>query len=139
MMNEQENVQVVRQMFAAFDRRDLSGALNTLAGDVYWQSPVTRAESKETSWSKPRHSREEVALFFKELFEKVQPERLEPLDFTAQGDRVIVEGKNRGTVRSTGRPYEHDWVMVFTLREGKIKKLLHYYDTADIMAAFRGE
>jgi steroid delta-isomerase-like uncharacterized protein len=137
MMNEQENVQVVRQMFAAFDQRDLPGALNTLADDVYWQSPVTRGESKEVSWSKPRHSREEVALFFKDLFEKVQPERMETSDFTAQGDRVIVEGKNRGTVRSTGRTYEHDWVMVFTLKEGKIKRLLHYYDTADILAAFR--
>jgi ketosteroid isomerase-like protein len=138
-MNEQENVQVVQQMFEAFGRRDLPGALNTLSDDVYWQSPVTRAQSEEISWSKPRHSREEVALFFKELFEKVQPERLEPLEFTVQGDRVIVEGKNRGTVNSTGRPYEHDWVMVFTLQEGKIKRLLHYYDTADIMAAFRGK
>jgi ketosteroid isomerase-like protein len=139
MMNEKENVQVVQQMFAAFDKRDLSGALNTLSDDVYWQSPVTRGGSKEISWSKPRHNRDEVALFFKDLFEKVQPERLEPLEFTAQGDRVVVEGKNRGTVRSTGHSYEHDWVMVFTLREGKIKRLLHYYDTADIVAAFRGE
>jgi hypothetical protein len=138
-MSEQENVQVVQQMFEAFDRRDLSGALNTLSDDVYWQSPVTRGGSKEISWSKPRHNREEVALFFKELFEKVQPERLEPLEFTAQGDRVTVEGKNRGTVRSTGLAYEHDWVMVFTLRQSKIKRLLHYYDTADIVAAFRGK
>jgi steroid delta-isomerase-like uncharacterized protein len=139
MMSEKENVQVVQQMFEAFDQRDLPGALNTLADDVYWQSPVTKGGSKEISWSKPRHSREEVALFFKDLFEKVQPERLEPLEFTAQGDRVVVEGKNRGTVRSTGRSYEHDWVMVFTLREGKIKRLLHYYDTADIVVAFRGK
>jgi ketosteroid isomerase-like protein len=138
-MKEQENVQVVQQMFEAFGRRDLPGALNTLSNDVYWQSPVTKAESKEISWSKPRHSREEVALFFKELFEKVQPERLEPLEFTAQGDRVVVEGKNRGIVNSTGHPYEHDWVMVFTLQEGKIKRLLHYYDTVDIMAAFRSK
>jgi ketosteroid isomerase-like protein len=138
-MNEQENVKVVQQMFVAFNRRDLPGALNTLADDVYWQSPVTRGESKEISWSKPRHNRQEVALFFKDLFEKVQPERMETLGFTAQGDRVIVEGKNRGTARSTGRTYEHDWVMVFTLKEGKIKRLLHYYDTADIIAAFRNK
>lgn len=136
-MNEQENLKVVQQMFAAFDQRDLPGALNTLANDVYWQSPVTRGESKEISWSKPRYNREEVALFFKDLFEKVQPERMETSEFTAQGDRVIVEGKNRGTVRSTGRAYEHDWVMVFTLKEGKIIRLLHYYDTADIIAGFR--
>jgi ketosteroid isomerase-like protein len=139
MMNEQENVKVVRQMFVAFDQRDLPGALNTLANDVYWQSPVTKGESKEISWSKPRHNREEVAHFFKDLFEKVQPERMETSEFTAQGDRVIVEGKNRGTVRSTGRAYEHDWVMVITLKEGKIIRLLHYYDTADIVAAFRNK
>jgi steroid delta-isomerase-like uncharacterized protein len=136
MMEEQENVQVVQQMFAAFGEQNLPAVLDTLGEDVYWQSPVTRAVSKEISWARPRHGREQVATFFKELFEGVQPERLEPLQFTAQGDRVIVEGKNRGTVRSTGKNYEHDWVMVFTVRNGKIAKLKHYYDTADILVAF---
>jgi steroid delta-isomerase-like uncharacterized protein len=137
MMKEQENVQAVQQMFAAFGQRDLPAVLDTLAEDVYWQSPVTRAVSKEISWARPRHGREQVATFFKELFEKVQPERLEPSQFTAQGDRVIVEGKNRGTVRSTGKNYEHDWVMVFNVLDGKIVKLNHYYDTADILVAFQ--
>ena len=101
-MNEQENVQVVQQMFAAFGQGNLPAVLDTLAEDVYWQSPVTRTVSREISWARPRHSREEVATFFKELFEGVQPERMETLEFIAQGDRVIVEGKNRGTVKSTG-------------------------------------
>ena len=136
-MNEQENVQVVQQMFAAFGQGNLPAVLDTLAENVYWQSPVTRTVSREISWARPRHSRKEVATFFKELFEGVQPERLETLESTAQGDRVIVEGKNRGTVKSTGHTYEHDWVMVFTLREGKIVKLRHYYDTADILVAFQ--
>lgn len=136
-MNEQENVQVVQQMFAAFGQGNLPAVLDTLAENVYWQSPVTRTVSREISWARPRHSREEVATFFKELLEGVQPERMETLEFTVQGDRVIVEGKNRGTVKSTGHTYEHDWVMVFTLREGKIVKLRHYYDTADILVAFQ--
>lgn len=135
-MNEQENLQVVKQHFAAFDQGDLPAALNMLAVNVDWMSPVTRTEQREISWAKPRHSREEVATFFNELFEKVQPDRMETLAFTAQDDRVIVEGRNRGTVKSTGRTYEHDWVMVFTLREGKIVRCWHYYDTADIIAAF---
>ncbi len=135
MMKEQENVQLVQQMFAAFGQGNLPAVLETLAEDVDWQSPTTRTQPTEISWAKPRHSREEVATFFKELLEKVQPERLETLEFTAQGDRVIVEGRNRGTVKSTGRAYEHDWVMVFTLREGKIVRYRHYYDTADIVVA----
>ena len=70
------------------------------------------------------------------IFGQVQPDKLEPLEFTAQDDRVIVEGKNRGTVRSTGKAYEHDWVMVFTVRQGKIARMGHYYDSIDLRVAF---
>lgn len=139
MMNEKENIQVVQQMFKAFGQRNLQGVLNTLAEDVDWQSPTTRTKHEQISWAKPRHSREEVATFFKEMLEKVQPERLETLENTAQDDRVIVEGWNRGTVKSTGNTYEHDWVMVFTIRKGKIVRLRHYYDTNDVMVAFHSK
>ena len=135
-MDEKENVQVVQQMFTAFGQGDIPNVLGLLAEDVDYQSPATRTEPAEISWAKPCHSREEVALHFKKLAEKVQPEPLEPLEFIAQGDYVVVEGKNRGTVRSTGHTYEHDWIMVFTLRDGKITRFRHYYDTADIVTAF---
>jgi ketosteroid isomerase-like protein len=137
MMNEQENVWTLKQHFEAFGRGDLPAALDFVADDVDWQSPVTRTESQNISWAKPCHSREEVSLFFKELYEKVQPEGMEIFDFTAQGDRVIVEGRNRGIVKSTGLSYEHDWVMVFTFKNEKIVRHRHYYDTNDILAAFR--
>jgi len=135
-MSEKENVKVVQEMYAGFNRRDIPAVLDILADDVDWQSPVTRIQTDEISWSKLRHGREEVAAFFKDLSEKVQPDKLEPLEFTAQGDRVVVEGKNRGTVRSTGKPYEHDWVMLFTVRQGKIARMRHYYDSIDIRASF---
>ena len=138
MMNEQENVQVVQKLFAAFGQGDIPAALGILAEDVDWQSPVTRTSPREISWAKPRHGRAEVAKFFTELSEKMQIARMDTWDYTAQGDRVVVEGKNQGTARSTGRIYEHDWVMVFTLRGGKIVRHRHYYDTADIVVAFRG-
>jgi hypothetical protein len=135
-MNEQENVQVVQKLFAAFGQANIPSALDILAEDVDWQSPVRRSPPSEISWAKPRHGRAEVAKFFRELSEKMQIELMETLEFTAQGDRVVVEGRNRGSVRSTGRTYEHDWVMVFTVRGGKIVTHRHYYDTADILVAF---
>ena len=138
-MNEQENVQVVQKLFAAFGQANIPSALDILAEDVDWQSPVRRSPPSEISWAKPRHGRAEVAKFFRELSEKMQIELMETLEFTAQGDRVVVEGRNRGSVRSTGRTYEHDWVMVFTVRGGKIVTHRHYYDTADILVAFRSK
>lgn len=59
------------------------------------------------------------------------------MEFTAQGNRVVVEGRNRGTARTTGRTYEHDWVLIFTLDDGKVVRFRHYYDTADVSAAFK--
>jgi ketosteroid isomerase-like protein len=136
MMNEQENVQIIQRHFAAFGKGNLSAALDTIAEKVDWQSPVTRSVQKEIPWGKPRHSREEVSLFFKELLDKVQLERFEIFQFTAQDDRVIVEGMNSGKVKSTGRTYEHDWIMVFNIHDGKIVRHRHYYNTADILKAF---
>lgn len=126
-------------MFTALGQGDLRAALDTFAEDVDFRSPVTRTKSEEISWAKQRHSREEVAAFFIELLQKVRLEKMEVSEITAEGDRVVVEGKNCGTVNSNGRAYEHDWVMLFTLRDGKIVRNWHYYDTADIVAAFRGE
>jgi len=135
-MNEQENVRILKQHFEAFKRGDLPAALDFVADNVDWQSLVTQTETQEISWAKPCHSRKDVSLFFKDLSEKVQPEGMEIFDFTAQGDRVIVEGRNRGIVKSTGHSYDHDWVMVFTFKNGKIVRHRHYYDTNDILAAF---
>ena len=69
----------------------------------------------------------------------VKPEGFKLLQITAQDDRVVVEGQNRGTVHKTGRMYEHDWVMIFSVRENKITRLRHYYDTGDLVRSFRDE
>ena len=69
MINEQENVQAVQQLFVAFGQGNFGAVLQMLAEDVDYQSPVTRTETAEISWAKPCHSREEVSLHFIELLE----------------------------------------------------------------------
>jgi ketosteroid isomerase-like protein len=53
----------------------------------------------------------------------------------ASGDRVVVEGSNSGTVLSTAKRYDHDWVMVLTLRDAEVVAFRHFYDPADIESA----
>jgi len=138
-MKKQENLHIVKSLYAAVGEGDLPTALDALADDVEWQSPVTRTKHVEISWARPRKGRKQVMQFFKELAEKMELEPFELLGFTVQGDKVVVEGRNKGTVKATKRTYEHDWVMVFTLREGKIVRCWHYYDTADILGAFQSK
>jgi hypothetical protein len=55
--------------------------LETIAEDVDQWSRVTRSMQEEIPWAKPCHSREQVALFFKELLDTVQPEKFEIFNF----------------------------------------------------------
>jgi len=131
-----DNVAVVREFYATLGRGDLQGIIELVEEEVDWQSPVTRAHPPEIPWSSIRRSKQEVAAFFKELGQNVKPEGFELSKITAQDDRVVVEGKNRGTVKKTGRTYEHEWVMIFSIRDNKIIRFRHYYDTADLVGAF---
>ena len=137
MTTEYNNVRLIKEHFAAFGRGDVESAVSLVADNVDWQSPVTRTQPEEITWAAPRHNQEEVVQFFQELAYKVQPEEFEIIGFVAQGDQVVVEGRNTGKIKSTGIRYEHDWVMVFTVLKGKIVRHRHYYDTADVVAAFR--
>ena len=128
---------VVQDFFAALGRGELEALIEMVAEDVDWHSPVTRTHPPEIPWSSIRRSREEVAAFLNELGSIVRPEGFVVHQMTAQDDRVVVEGTNRGTVRDTGRAYEHDWVMLFTVRDEKIVRFRHYYDTADLVGALR--
>ena len=136
MTVEQDNSKVVRELFAAFGRGDIKSALNLFDDSIEFQSPVTRHARPEITWSKVRHGKAEVAVYFGELGSKMQPEAMNVTRIIADGEYIAVEGMNRGTVRSTGTKYEHDWVMIFSFRNGKINRCVHYYDTADLVVAF---
>ena len=45
---------------------------------------------------------------------------------TAEGDRVVVEWEGRATLKN-GEPYHNQYVMVFTMKDGKIAQLNEYF------------
>jgi ketosteroid isomerase-like protein len=115
-MEENENVQLIKELFIAFGKGDIPKVLGMLSEQVEWKYPVTRVIDRDTvSWAITRNSPAEVAQFFRELGEKMVLEPFQIHGYVAQGDKVVVEGSNKGKVRSTNRAYEHDWVMVFKL------------------------
>jgi len=135
-MKEQGNVSTVKKLFEHFGKGNIPAAMDLFDEKVEFQSPVTRTSHKHISWSAIRRNKNQIGSFFQELNQKVQLEEMVVSVITAQNDRVVVEGRNRGKVMSTGKAYEHDWVMIFEVIEGKITKNLHYYDTADLEVAF---
>lgn len=138
MTEQEKNIKIVKEMFEAFDRRDLGSLVQRLADSVEWRCPVTNAASGPVTWGRTRHTPREVEAFFREMLRDVTPLEMKPLRFTAQDDRVIVEGADHSKATATGIEYLVNWVMVFTLRNGKVTIMHDYFDTAEIARALEG-
>jgi hypothetical protein len=61
---------------------------------------------------------------------------LEPREFVAQGDQVLVVGLTRGRVKATNRTFEDHWVFAFTIRSGKVTNIREYIDTLALARGF---
>jgi ketosteroid isomerase-like protein len=133
-MSEQENAAAVQAIYAAFGRGDVAAVLDAMAEDVDWRFPGPA----EVPYVGTLRGREQVGQFFGRLAGSIEIQQLEPREFVAQGDTVVVLGYERARVKTTGRTFEQEWAHVFTLRGGKVAQVRLIEDTAAIAAAFRG-
>lgn len=133
-MSEAENVRVVQQAFEAFGRADVPAFLGLLTEDVEW----TIAGPEVVPYAGERRGHAGVTQFLQQIGGAVEMERFEPQEFIAQGDKVAVLGFERARLRSSGRTFDNPWVLVFTLRDGKVARFRSYEDTHAVAQAFGG-
>jgi ketosteroid isomerase-like protein len=130
-MSTAENLQLVKDGYAAFGRGDLPGLLSLLAEDVVWDMP---GDGLPIAGS--YRGRDGVASFFEKLRHQADILEFQPREFLADGDRVLVVGWERMKIKATGRGADIDWVMSFTIRNGKIAAFREYTDTKAIADAY---
>jgi uncharacterized protein len=133
-MQEADNTRVIQDAYAAFGRGDVPAILNLLDDSVTWK-PVTGAASYVPT-AGDRHGKASVGEFFAILAKNVQFERFEPREFVAERDKVVALGSYKGKAPD-GRFFESDWVMVFTLRNGKVADFQEFCDSAAVNAAYQ--
>lgn len=129
-MAAKDNVQVVKSGYAAFDRRDIPGLVALLSEDVEWHTPG--AGSPIAGTYRGRHG---VTEFFQKLDREFEVLEFHPREFIAEGDRVLVVGSERMKSKSTNRVADLDWIMAFTVRNGKVTNFREYTDTQAIATA----
>jgi ketosteroid isomerase-like protein len=76
-----------------------------------------------------------VASFFQKLADDAEILDFQPRQFVADGEVVLVVGSERTKVKATGRIVNLEWVMAFTVRDGKVTKYRQYYDTKLLASA----
>ena len=123
-MSTEENVQVVKDFFAAMGRGDKQGLLALSAEDIEWIIP---GEDWPLAGTHRGHTGLEAVL--QKAFQEIETTYPKPPEFVAQGDRVLVIGVATGKIKATNKPFKDDWVFDITIRSGKVTKIREYIDT----------
>jgi len=132
-MNEQQNLEVVRAVYAAFARGDVEGILARLDSDVSWRTPG----GPDLPTGGLRHGIPAVREFFPLLLNTFDLAEFQPRDFLASGDKVVVLGTSREGPKGSGRLVDFRWVHVFTFRNGRIVAFEEPADVSELVAEFR--
>ena len=97
-MSTEQNVQVVKDFFAAIGSGDKQALLALVAEDIEWIIP---GEDWPLAGTHRGHSG--VAATLREASEEVEMTYPRPPEFVAQGDRVLAIGVATGKVKATNK------------------------------------
>ena len=129
-MSTQENVQTVKDFFAAMGGGDKQSLLALAAEDIEWIIP---GEDWPLAGTHRGHAG--LADVLQKASEEVETSFPKPPEFVAQGDRVLVVGVATGKIKATNKPFKDDWVFDITVRDGKVTNIREYIDTQALARA----
>ena len=131
-MDQEANVRVVQDLYAAFGRGDIATVLAGLDPDITWVNPGPAEIPYFGTHRGPEAIARNVFAF---LAEHVHIHVLTPTELFAKGERVVVLLHMESTARKTGRRVVQEVVHAWTLREGRTVHFHDYQDNAAVAAA----
>jgi uncharacterized protein len=130
-MGISENKQVVQTFLDAGARGDLQRCYDQLADDVAWTN-IGRTRYSGTFSGKGELKARLVGPLFGELQSGISSTIH---NIIAEGELVVVQSTGQATTTS-GRPYNNTYCQVFRIRDGKIREVTEYMDTALVNEVF---
>ncbi len=120
-MNEQENLKIIKELEKDIQAGNLDGLMSKLAEDVVWNIPGPSLYPFAGCY----RGHEQIKNVFA-LAAAIQTESIEPKDFIAQGNKVVVLVATRIQFKTNNRVVELETSHIFTLRGGKVIEFLDY-------------
>ncbi len=124
----QENVEIVRGIFDAWNARDLGRVR-----EMYDPAIVVRYAEGWPEGSEPTMGREAVMRQWEQFRETWDADTLEPISFIDAGDRVVVRQRWRGV--GHGPDLNMEVSTVTTLREGRMILIEFFWDHVEALEA----
>jgi ketosteroid isomerase-like protein len=127
----QENVEVVRRLFEAWNRGDREGWLASAHPEVEWSSAVLRQVEGAGALHK---GRAELGQFWDDWHELWNLE-VEVSELRDLGDNVLVLGKLRTRGKSSGAEVEQAIGYVFQFEDGLVRRAQAYLTPQEALEA----
>jgi len=124
------NVEIVKDFFAAMGRGDVKGLLALSAEDIQWIIPGEDWPLAGTHRGHPG-----LTDLLQKASETLVTSYPKPFEFVAQGDRVQVIGLAKGKIIATNKTFEDDWVFSISVQNGKLTNIREYIDTQALARA----
>ncbi|HET6557904.1 MAG TPA: nuclear transport factor 2 family protein, partial [Prolixibacteraceae bacterium] len=105
---------------------NIPALLDRFTEDINWAI----YSNPDVPFAKSYKGKSATAQFFKDLDNSVNFNVFSPEKFYADEDMVFVKTHEVATVKSTGKTYDHQVLMTFKIRDGKICDFFAYGDTA---------
>ena len=111
-----EHLRSVQTQMDAICRGDIANLLNEAHADVQ----LDIFAPPEFKWIRHAKGLDELRRAVELNFDSVEHQRPEISNVIAQGDSVVLIGRERGTIRATSEPYDVQFVHKFTFRDGRL-------------------
>ena len=130
-MNEQQNIQTIKDVYAAFGAGDVQTILSHIAEDADW----TNYGPSVVPYTGSYKGHAEIAKFFEGIANSTTNAKVTADEFIGQGDTVVAIARYLATVRDTGAQIDTPLAHIFTVKDGKITRWLGFSDSAKVAAA----
>jgi ketosteroid isomerase-like protein len=127
----QENVEIVRRSFEAFNARDVDGLVRLSAEDCEWLP--FRAQLEGIVY----RGHEGVRQFVSDMDFDWEAFRIEPLEFHERQERVVVIGRVSALGQGSGVAIDSIAGFVVELHQGRITRLTSHSDPEAAVEAVR--
>ncbi|MEO8602673.1 MAG: nuclear transport factor 2 family protein [bacterium] len=127
---ERGNIEIVRQVYAAFARRDIAAAFALLDPEVEFY------QSDEVPWGGHYRGTEGAQAFFANLIGNISS-TVVLQSFIDAGDSVVALGRTQGTVNASGARFDVPIAHAWTIRHGRVVRVQYFIDNPTMLAALQ--
>ena len=126
----QENVEIVRRAYAAFNRGDLESLDDVISADCIMDWSQSQGPQKGVY-----HGLDGAARWIAAIREAFEEFELAPSEYIGSGDRIVVPTRVTGRGRGSGVAVEASGTTLWEIRDGRVDRFVLYQGREEALEA----